>query len=1172
MFSGLAAEAFRLLVQSVEDYAIFMLDPLGRVLTWNRGAQRIKGYAATEIVGRHFSIFYGKEDLEACKPERELEVAERDGRVEDEGWRIRKDGTRFWANVVITVLRDDSGTVQGFGKVTRDLTERRMATEELRRSEERFRLLVESVGDYAIYLLDPFGKVSSWNSGAERIKGYLPSEILGRHYSAFFTAEDVAADRPELELETARSAGRFEEEGWRVRKNGERFWANVVLTALKDASGQLVGFSKITRDLTTRRAAEQIARTLLEEQAARAAAEHAERQIKDERERYKSLSRRLEVIFEGIADGITVQNRSGALIFANSAAARISGFSSVEQFLQTPPEEVTAKFELYGEDGRSFDVANLPSRRVFEGAESAECALRVIERATRRQWWTIIRASPVRGPAGEPELAVNIWHDGTADRRREERERFLANATSTLTSSLDYEEMLRSLAGLLVPSLADWCSIHLLDGSELKNVTVAHADPDRVESAQSYVAKYPPDPQAERGVWNVMRTGRAEVYPEVTDELFQLVAKDAEHLRRLREVGMKSVITAPIQIRGRIFGTISLVSAQSGRSYDEVDKALAEDLGQRAGSAIENARLYAAERKIREHLELIARAGAVLSTSLDYEVTLRSVVGTVLPVLGDFAFFDVVEEAGVRRLAQAFDDPEGDTLVKQTRFVRSTGQHKNLDALSNGATGFHPQIDDAWRQDVAMSPEHLALLRRLELCSMITVPMMGQREILGSLTVCFGRSGRHHTADEIGVVEEIARRASAALVQARLFSSAEAAALTATRAAAAAEAASRVKDEFVATVSHELRTPLNAILGWASLLKNGNSDPTLSKGLDVIHRNAQAQGKIIEDILDVSRIITGKLRLDAGLVDLVQVVKDAIDVVRPTAEAKLISIAFSSPLNQAMLIGDAERLQQVAWNLLSNALKFTDPGGSVNVAVSYRAAWVALTVKDSGRGIDPDFLPFVFDRFKQADSSTTRRIGGLGLGLAIVRHILELHGGRVSVVSEGLGRGAAFTIELPGRAVASELAQVPPPSLVAAGADPSSARSLAGLHVLVAEDEPDARDLLSIILVGAGAAVAVAASAAEAFELLNDFRPDVIVSDIAMPGEDGYSLMRRIRALGIEHLRRTPSIALTAYARTADRALALAAGFTVHIGKPVQPQELIAAVSGLRALQPRSQE
>jgi PAS domain S-box-containing protein len=270
---GAVAEStglYQLLVESVRDYAIFALDPTGHVLSWNAGAQRLKGYTRDEIVGRHFSIFYPPEDL--AKPPWELEVATREGRVEDEGWRLRKDGTRFWANVVITALRDESGTLVGFAKVTRDLTQRRNAEQSLRESEERFRLLVQVVRDYAIFMLDPSGIVSSWNEGAERIKQYTAGEIIGRHFSAFYTPEDLAAGKPARELEVAQAEGRVEDEGWRVRKDGTRFWANVVITAVRDAKGTLVGFTKVTRDLTERRQAEfravEAARRIAEAEAA----------------------------------------------------------------------------------------------------------------------------------------------------------------------------------------------------------------------------------------------------------------------------------------------------------------------------------------------------------------------------------------------------------------------------------------------------------------------------------------------------------------------------------------------------------------------------------------------------------------------------------------------------------------------------------------------------------------------------------------------------------------------------------------------------------------------------------------------------------------------------------------------------------------------------------------
>jgi PAS domain S-box-containing protein len=248
---------YRLLVDSVADYAIFALDSRGYIMTWNAGAQRIKGYTAEDIIGRHFSVFYPPEDIAAGKPARELAIAAREGRVEDEGWRLRKDGSAFWANVVITALRDEAGTLVGFAKVTRDMSERRMAEEKLRQSEERFRLLVHGVRDYAIFMLDPEGRVASWNAGAAAIKGYRADEIIGRHFSAFYTAEDVAAGKPKWELEVVAREGKFETEGWRVRKDGSLFWANVVISALRDTAGSLIGFAKVTRDLTERRAAQE---------------------------------------------------------------------------------------------------------------------------------------------------------------------------------------------------------------------------------------------------------------------------------------------------------------------------------------------------------------------------------------------------------------------------------------------------------------------------------------------------------------------------------------------------------------------------------------------------------------------------------------------------------------------------------------------------------------------------------------------------------------------------------------------------------------------------------------------------------------------------------------------------------------------------------------------------
>jgi signal transduction histidine kinase/ActR/RegA family two-component response regulator len=380
-----------------------------------------------------------------------------------------------------------------------------------------------------------------------------------------------------------------------------------------------------------------------------------------------------------------------------------------------------------------------------------------------------------------------------------------------------------------------------------------------------------------------------------------------------------------------------------------------------------------------------------------------------------------------------------------------------------------------------------------------------------------------------------------------------------------AEEANRIKDEFLATVSHELRTPLNAIVGWAAILRQQSLDASVSKAVEVIDRNARAQAKIIDDILDVSRIVTGKLKIEPEAVDLVAVTRAAIEVVLPTAAVKQIRIQFDAQEPSAWLIGDADRLQQVVWNLLSNAVKFTTSGGSIQVRVARGGSSVSLNVTDTGQGIEPDFLPFVFERFKQADASTTRRIGGLGLGLALVRHLVELHGGMVTAHSPGLGLGSTFAITLPIRAVIGVKADAEQGAQAASAPAPSQRTVLQGVRILVVDDDEDARELLTTVLTRAGASVESAGSAAQGYAALVQSKPHVLVSDIGMADEDGYSFLRRVRALPAADGGKIPALALIAYNRNEDRNQALAAGFTTHLGKPVNPNELLAAVARLAA-------
>jgi signal transduction histidine kinase/CheY-like chemotaxis protein len=457
--------------------------------------------------------------------------------------------------------------------------------------------------------------------------------------------------------------------------------------------------------------------------------------------------------------------------------------------------------------------------------------------------------------------------------------------------------------------------------------------------------------------------------------------------------------------------------------------------------------------------------------------------------------------------------------------------------------------------------------------SYLAVPVIARSgSVIGGLLFGHRKVGVFTERSERLVVG-IAAQAAIAIDNARLYEDATRSAderarlLEAERAARVEiERISLVKDEFLATLSHELRTPLNAVLGWSGVLLSRVQDPEVQRGLETIARNARAQAQLIDDLLDMNRIVSGKIRLDVQRLELAAIVEAALDSVRPSAEAKWITVRRTIDPAAGLVFGDPNRLQQVVWNLLTNAVKFTPKGGKIDVIVQRVESHVQIDVRDSGMGISAEFLPHLFERFRQADSSTTRKYGGLGLGLSIVKQLVELHGGSVEARSEGDGHGATFTVALPLRAVRDSAA----PS----GEHPTTGRapvlggpevSLARLRVLVVDDEPDARELVKCVLSLAGADVIVAGSAAEGLACVRAHPPDVIVSDIGMPDRDGYQFVRQVRELGPACGGKTPAIALTAFARSEDRTRAMLAGYQVHMAKPIEPQELVATISSLAA-------
>ncbi|HXD32700.1 MAG TPA: ATP-binding protein [Pyrinomonadaceae bacterium] len=384
----------------------------------------------------------------------------------------------------------------------------------------------------------------------------------------------------------------------------------------------------------------------------------------------------------------------------------------------------------------------------------------------------------------------------------------------------------------------------------------------------------------------------------------------------------------------------------------------------------------------------------------------------------------------------------------------------------------------------------------------------------------------------------------------------------------AAETSDRLKDEFLATVSHELRTPLNAILGWAATLAlRGHDEQMISRGLTTIQRNAKAQAQLISDILDVSRIVTGKLRLEFRPVELASILRSAVETLSPTAATKSINVKVTVEDEKTLVAGDPERLQQIIWNLVANAIKFSGKDGKIDIQLRRIDSQLELTVRDTGVGISSEFLPHVFERFRQADSSTTRAHGGLGLGLSIVKHMVEQHGGQVSAESEGPGHGSTFKVNLP---VASAVIGKTSAEIVMKLRELKSVedaavtkQDLVGLRVLVVDDEPDTLEILAIMLNQSGASVRTATSSVDALRTFGEWRPNVLLSDLGMPGEDGFTLINRIRSLAPEQGGNVPAAAITAHAREEDRAKVLAAGYQAHIAKPVDPKSLIAALVGL---------
>jgi PAS domain S-box-containing protein len=551
-------------------------------------------------------------------------------------------------------------------------------------------------------------------------------------------------------------------------------------------------------------------------------------------------------------------------------------------------------------------------------------------------------------------------------------------------------------------------------------------------------------------------------------------------------------------------------------------------------------------------LAFLADVSELLASSLDPVLTLQRVAELTVRTQADYCVVDLARDQGVEKVALAARDPRRPELLDTLRnryAPRREGKHPYTTAVNQGKVVRVNEPDESFWRTATRGEEHYEIVQELGFHSILTAPLMARGSTLGAVSLIRRRESGGFSDHEMEMAAELGRRMAISVENALFYQE--------------AERANRAKDEFLATLSHELRTPMTSILGWARLMEVGDlDDESLREGIAAIRKSAEAQAQLIDDILDVSRITLGKLRLEVGEIDLVEIVQEAIATVQHAATVRQITIETDLEPELMLVSGDSRRLQQVVWNLLSNAVKFTPRSGRVSVKLDRVASRARLAVSDTGEGIPREFLPHVFDQFKQLDSSTTRSVGGLGLGLAIVRHIVELHGGDVAAESEGKGRGATFTVTLPLKAV-RENAQ-PAERLRSDYRVPGNVLpDLSRVTVLVVDDEQPARRLISKVLEESGAEVRSCATVSEAIEMFKRQPVDLVISDIAMPGEDGFSFIRQL--LQIERIMgcSVPALALTAFGRVDDRIRILEAGFDRYLMKPIDPVELANMVAEL---------
>jgi PAS domain S-box-containing protein len=893
-------------------------------------------------------------------------------------------------------------------------------------SEEFYRNLIAQVKDYAIFTTDPRGVITTWNEGCKNVLGYDRDEFIGQHIKMLFTPEAVASGSAYKEMEVAVEKGSTSDDRWMTRKDGERFWASGITIGVRDEAGDLIGFTKVLRDLT-------------------------ERKQYEERLKESQLYSRL--LTETLPQMVWSWRSDGECDYLSPQWVRYTGILESEQLgfgwlNQLHPDDQERAFKAWTNTVKGNDIYDMEFR--IRGADG-------------NYRWFKSRALPLRTEEG----AVLKWFGTSTDMEDQKRvEALLRENEERLRTERDFSnEIIDTLPGVFY--LFDRQGKFRLWNKNLEDITGHSGDEIALMAPLEFIVEED-RPAVERKIEEVFVSGEANI---------------EARLLTINGLGVPYFFTGR---RIVIDGQPHLI----GSGMDISERWRGEETAAYLAAIVESS------------------DDAIISTDLQGNI-----------------------KSWNRGAERIYGYTAAETIGKPVTML-----------LPPDRWNEEPRILELIRRGDRI--DHYETIRRRKDGTNINI----------SLTVS---PILNHVGDVIGASKtsrDITWRKRAEEEREQLLASER-------DSRSEAEEANRLKDEFLATISHELRSPLNAILGWARLLREPDMRwDQMERALETIERNAQAQARLIEDLLDVSRIVSGKLSIQMRPVTLNSMVQSAVADLRLAAESKGIDLRLTED-EEIKLIGDADRLQQVVWNLLSNAIKFTPEGGRVEVGLKRVGERAELWVRDTGRGISPEFLPHVFDRFRQATRTDARSRAGLGLGLAIVRHIVEAHGGNVTVESAGVGLGATFVCKLP--LVGAEQEVVPAIERQMTQLKVKATSSLKGIKVLVVDDDEDAREMLEAALSSYGAEVITAAGALNALDALASEEIDVLVSDINMPEIDGYELIRRVRAMKPEQGGRIPAVALTAYARAEDRLRALKSGYQTHMPKPVEPAELEVVVATL---------